>query len=69
MEKLGTGLKNRHLQATSRSIMIEGTKILRERFGGSFKDSVENEGNNTRVEEKSKKFFVDRKCQPNRLII
>ena len=30
--------KNRNLQATSRSIMIEGTKTLREKFGGSFRD-------------------------------
>ena len=30
--------KNRHLEATSRSIMIEGTKNLREMFGGSFRD-------------------------------
>ena len=30
--------KNRNLDATSRSIMIEGTKELRDRFGGSFRD-------------------------------
>ena len=30
--------KNRHLEATSRSIMIQGTQALREKFGGSFRD-------------------------------
>ena len=30
--------KIRNLYATSRSIMIEGTKHLREKFGGSFRD-------------------------------
>ena len=30
--------KNRHLEATSRSIMLEGTKYLREKYGGSFRD-------------------------------
>ena len=30
--------KNRHLEATSRSIMIQGTEVLREKFGGSFRD-------------------------------
>ena len=30
--------KNRHLQASSRSIMIDGTAALREKFGGSFRD-------------------------------
>ena len=30
--------KNRQLDATSRSIIIDGTKALREKYGGSFKD-------------------------------
>ena len=30
--------KNRHLEATSRSIMIDGTKYLREKYGGTFRD-------------------------------
>ena len=29
--------KNRHLEATSRSIIIQGTQALREKFGGSFR--------------------------------
>ena len=31
--------KNRHLEATSRSMMIQGTEVLREKFGGSFRDN------------------------------
>ena len=30
--------KNRNLETTSRSIMIEGTKMLRDKMGGSFRD-------------------------------
>ena len=30
--------KNRHLEATSRSMMIQGTEVLREKFGGSFRN-------------------------------
>ena len=30
--------KDRNLEATSRSIMIEGTKLLREQLGGTFRD-------------------------------
>ena len=30
--------KNLNLEATSRSIMINGTKALREKYGGSFRD-------------------------------
>ena len=29
---------NRHLEATSRSIILQGTKALREKYGGSFRD-------------------------------